>query len=99
MSGFFTRERFGQPQFLAALMLFAFLAQCLWLVEQGWRTGTVYPDEIYRLEQGTAPLKPPGMLSLTPDLPPGLAKGLNPPTPGALPASGHEDGLVYAFQF
>jgi hypothetical protein len=54
MGGFFTRERFGRPQILAALMLAAFLAQCLWLVEQGWRTGTVFPEEIYRLERGIA---------------------------------------------
>src|SRR6266699_1782128 len=35
MAGFFTHERFGRPQILAGLMLLAFLAQCLWLVEQG----------------------------------------------------------------
>ena len=54
MGGFFTRERFGRPQVLAAFMLLAFLAQCLWLVERGWQTGTIYPEEIYRLERGTA---------------------------------------------
>jgi hypothetical protein len=32
MSKFFTRERFGRPQFLAALLLLAFLAQGIWLV-------------------------------------------------------------------
>ena len=32
MVGYFTRERFGRPQFLAALLLLAFLAQALWLV-------------------------------------------------------------------
>jgi hypothetical protein len=31
MSGFFTRERFGKPQFIAALFLLLFLAQSLWL--------------------------------------------------------------------
>src|SRR5579884_1082643 len=29
---FFTRERFGTPQFAALLLLFCFLAQCLWLI-------------------------------------------------------------------
>src|SRR6266446_6825326 len=32
MNQFFTRERFGRPQFLAGALLLAFLAQCLWLV-------------------------------------------------------------------
>ncbi len=32
MRPYFTRERFGRPQFLAGLLLLAFLAQVLWLV-------------------------------------------------------------------
>jgi hypothetical protein len=32
MTRFFTRERFGRPQFLAGALLVAFLAQALWLV-------------------------------------------------------------------
>jgi hypothetical protein len=32
MLSYFTRERFGRPQFLAASILIAFLAQALWLV-------------------------------------------------------------------
>jgi len=32
MGSYFTRERFGRPQFLAASILLAFLAQALWLV-------------------------------------------------------------------
>jgi hypothetical protein len=32
MTGFFTRERFGRPQFLAGALLLAFLGQALWLV-------------------------------------------------------------------
>ena len=32
MRPYFTRERFGRPQFLAGLLLLAFLAQALWLV-------------------------------------------------------------------
>ncbi len=32
MTPFFTRERFGRPQFLAGLLLLAFLAQAIWLV-------------------------------------------------------------------
>jgi hypothetical protein len=36
MSGYFTRERFGRPQFLAGLILLAFLAQAGWLVRSQW---------------------------------------------------------------
>ncbi len=32
MHPYFTRERFGRPQFLAGLLLLAFLAQAIWLV-------------------------------------------------------------------
>jgi hypothetical protein len=32
MSRFFTRERFGRPQFLAAVLLLIFLAQAVWLL-------------------------------------------------------------------
>jgi hypothetical protein len=34
MSRFFTRERFGQPQVLAGMLLLVFLAQCAWLVNR-----------------------------------------------------------------
>ncbi len=37
MGRFFSRERFGRPQFLAGLLLLAFLAQALWLVGRGVR--------------------------------------------------------------
>ena len=35
MVRFFSRERFGRPQVLAACLLLVFLAQCLWLVGKG----------------------------------------------------------------
>ncbi len=78
MGGFLTRERFGRPQVMAALLLLAFLAQCLWLVERGWRGGTVDPEEIYRLERGTALWKHRGVVAGPPDLAPDLGKELNP---------------------
>jgi hypothetical protein len=37
MSRFFARERFGRPQFLAALLLLVFLAQAAWLVNWEFR--------------------------------------------------------------
>jgi hypothetical protein len=52
MVRFFSRERFGRPQVLAACLLLVFLAQCLWLVGKGGRPGTVDLAEIYRLERG-----------------------------------------------
>ena len=39
MARFFTSERFGRPQVLAACLLLVFLAQCLWLVEGACGTG------------------------------------------------------------
>jgi hypothetical protein len=37
VNGYFTRERFGRPQFLAGLLLVAFLTQASWLVKSQWR--------------------------------------------------------------
>src|SRR5215467_10634300 len=34
MGRFFTRERFGEPQVLAGMLLLVFLAQCVWLVNR-----------------------------------------------------------------
>ena len=67
MGGFFTRERFGRPQILAALLLLAFLVQCLWLVERGWRNCSIDPEEIYRLERGIALWKHQGVLATSAD--------------------------------
>ncbi len=39
MSRYFTRERFGRPQFLAGLLLLAFAGQAMWLVHQELRAG------------------------------------------------------------
>jgi hypothetical protein len=52
MLRFFSRERFGRSQVLAACLLFMFLVQCLWLVGRGARPGTVDLGEIYRLQHG-----------------------------------------------
>jgi hypothetical protein len=50
MGRFFTRDRFGRPQFLAGLLLLTFLAQCLWLVGHSLR----YSDtaEVFRVDEG-----------------------------------------------
>jgi len=52
MSKFFTRERFGEPQVIAAGLLLVFLAQCLWLVAMDVRSGRLNPDEQSRIEIG-----------------------------------------------
>jgi hypothetical protein len=52
MSKFFTRERFGQPQFLAGLLLLAFLGQCFWLVVHGTRPLAADSSERFRIQEG-----------------------------------------------
>lgn len=53
MRPYFTRERFGRPQFLAGLLLLCFLAQALWLVHVELRTAP-RPDgtEALRIGEG-----------------------------------------------
>ena len=53
MRRYFTRERFGRPQFLAALLLLCFFAQALWLVHAEMRTARE-PDsaEAIRIGEG-----------------------------------------------
>jgi hypothetical protein len=53
MRPYFTRERFGRPQFLAGLLLLAFLAQALWLVHRELRTSQQLDgSESLRIEEG-----------------------------------------------
>jgi len=54
MFRFFSRERFGRPQVLAACLLLVFLVQCLWLVGKGVRSGSLDLAEVERVERGTA---------------------------------------------
>jgi len=53
MRPYFTRERFGRPQFLAGLLLLCFLAQALWLVHSELRSAS-NPDaqEAVRIGEG-----------------------------------------------
>jgi len=52
MGPFFTRERFGQPQVLAGILLLVFLAQCGWLINRRLRRGPAEIDEVVRLHEG-----------------------------------------------
>lgn len=53
MLPYFTRERFGRPQFLAGLLLLCFLAQALWLVHSElWRAGEPDGAEAVRIGEG-----------------------------------------------
>ena len=53
MRPYFTRDRFGRPQFLAGLLLLVFLAQALWLVHAEL-AGSAEPDgrEAVRIGEG-----------------------------------------------
>ena len=55
MTGFFTRQRFGRPQFLAGALLLIFLAQAIWLVRCDLRTSESNrpdPSEEVRIAAG-----------------------------------------------
>jgi hypothetical protein len=55
MPKFFTRQRFGRPQFLAGALLLAFLAQALWLVRCEFHTPdsrSANGSELVRLTSG-----------------------------------------------
>jgi len=53
MSKFFTRERFGTPQFIAGLLLLCFVAQCIWLMH----VHPIVGGEAFRIQQGLAQLQ------------------------------------------
>jgi hypothetical protein len=52
MSKFFTRERFGHPQFLAGCLLLFFLLQCSWLLFRGTSPLDVDSAELFRVQEG-----------------------------------------------
>jgi hypothetical protein len=52
MTRFFTRERFGRPQFLAGALLAAFLAQALWLIHSELKTSELNDPEQTRIAAG-----------------------------------------------
>jgi hypothetical protein len=57
MRGYFTRERFGRPQFLAGLLLLVFLGQAMWLVRQSSGNTHVYVYDVIRLQSGSEQLR------------------------------------------
>jgi hypothetical protein len=52
MSKFFTRERFGQPQIVAGILLLFFLAQCVWLASRPNPYPARHDAEVARVETG-----------------------------------------------
>jgi len=52
MGQFFTRERFGHPQFLAGLLLLVFTGQCFWLLLRGTRPLDVNSSLLFRVQEG-----------------------------------------------
>jgi len=83
MRPFFTRERFGRPQFLAGMLLLCFFAQALWLVYAEMRTGRE-PDsaEAIRIGEGWKQLHGRGIAA---------APFLNPPDSFHSPGGGDAD--------
>ena len=53
MGQFFTRERFGQPQVVAGLLLLIFAGQCFWLLLRGTRPLDVDSAELFRVQEGS----------------------------------------------
>jgi hypothetical protein len=79
MTRFFTRERFGRPQFLAGLLLLLFLAQVIWLVHSElcvseFRGAAPSPSEQLRIAAGWRQLHGGG-----------IAGAPFPDPPGSLP--------------
>ena len=52
MREFFTHERFGRPQVLAAFLLLAFMGQCFWLLLGHAQRETVGSAQLFRVEEG-----------------------------------------------
>jgi hypothetical protein len=57
MEKLFTRERFGHPQVIAAVLLLLFVAQCLWLVGRGILPLQVDATEMFRVQEGLLQLR------------------------------------------
>jgi hypothetical protein len=78
MEKFFSRERFGQPQFLAGIMLLMFLAQCGWLVEHSFSRFDVAED--YRIHEGLRQLHGGRLAGIPPATQPFPDDDANPAT-------------------
>jgi hypothetical protein len=78
MGSFFTRERFGRPQFLAGLLLLAFLAQAAWLVHAELSSAQEpNAEESVRISEGWKQWRGKGVAGAPMmDLPAGLVSAL-----------------------
>jgi len=52
MQPFFTRERFGRPQFFSGLLLLIFAAQVIWLIRSDLQNSAPDPQEQFRIDEG-----------------------------------------------
>ncbi len=52
MNVFFSRERFGRPQVLAAILLLVFIAQCVWLIAHRTAAVEVNSTQLFRVQEG-----------------------------------------------
>ena len=88
MTPFFTRERFGSPQAIAALLLLIYLLQCAWLVSRELRTQqSTSIGEQERIHAGLLQWHGKGVAG-TP--------GLNPPAETGMNNDGYDDIIVGA---
>ena len=80
MTPYFTRERFGRSQFLAGLLLVAFLGQAIWLLHSELRPATPPgPEEALRIGEGWRQLHGRG-IAAAPLLDPAENSALDPLT-------------------
>lgn len=52
MNTFLNRQRFGEPQFIAGVLLLCFLAQCAWLIRYDLGSGQIRGSERFILQRG-----------------------------------------------
>jgi len=86
MTRFFTRQRFGRPQFLAGALLLLFLAQALWLVHSELHrseTSALSASEEVRIAAGWRQIHGGGVAGAPfPDAPGSLAMSVSPDDAG-----------------
>ncbi len=78
MTGFFTKERFGTPQLVAAALLFLFVGQCVWLVRHETVPVELNQRELFRIEQGLKQWNGKGIAGIVPALRSDDSSGIPP---------------------
>jgi hypothetical protein len=88
MGHFFSRERYGRPQFLAGILLLIFVAQCVWLIARGREQLEVQPGDLFRIQEGLAQWQGESIAGI-----PSVARGeMGVPVPPELESNDEYDG-------